>query len=99
MWQNWLSGILGLWLILVVLLGFSSTLNQIFFILTGLAITVLSFWSASKIKPFPKNSESEIIPASLASLDASRSGPAGGSPVNGNKNFDSKTGEKPAQTT
>ncbi len=85
MWQNWLSGILGLWLILVVLLGFSSTLNQIFFILTGLAITVLSFWSASKIKPFPKNSESEIIPAS----------PAGGPPVNGNKNSDSETGEKP----
>ncbi len=63
MWQTWLSGILGLWLILIVLSGFSSTLNQIFFILTGLAIAVLSFWSASKIKPFPKNSESEIIPS------------------------------------
>ena len=62
MWQSWLSGILGFWLILVVVLGFSSTLNRIFFVITGLAIAVLSFWSASAHKPVPKNHESEIIP-------------------------------------
>ena len=64
MWQSWLSGILGFWLILVVVFGFSSTLNRIFFIITGIAIAVLSFWSASRCKPVPKNHESEIVPPS-----------------------------------
>ena len=69
MWKNWLSGILGLWLIVVVLLGFSSTLNKVFFFLTGFGVAVLSFWSASQRSPISSASESEIIPGPSAEYD------------------------------
>lgn len=61
---NWLSGILGLWLILVVFLGFSSTLNRVFFVATGLMVAILNFWSVSRAKPFflPPPRDSEIRP-------------------------------------
>lgn len=73
-WQNILSGILGLWIILLVFLGFSSTLTTFFLIVTGLGIAGLGFWSASLIKPVPKNPpESEISPTSPASPPASPS--------------------------
>ena len=70
MWQAWLSGILGIWLILIVFLGFSSTLMKFFLILTGLALAVFGFWTSSLTKSFfknsEKNSESEIMPSSTA---------------------------------
>lgn len=66
MWQIWLIGILGLWIILLVFLGFSSTLTSFFLIVSGLAIAGLGFWVSSLIKPFFENSgkisESEIRP-------------------------------------
>jgi hypothetical protein len=67
MWQNWLSGILGLWIILLVFLGFSSTLTGFFLVVSGLALAGLGFWSASLTKPPPKSHpESEILPESPA---------------------------------
>ncbi len=82
MWQAWFSGILGIWLILVVFLGFSSTLMKFFLILTGLALAFFGFWTFSLTKPFfkdsGKNSESEIMPPSPASPN--RGEPAGGPP-------------------
>lgn len=45
---NWISGFLGIWLIVIVFLGFSSTLSRIFFVVTGLAVAVLGFLSASR---------------------------------------------------
>lgn len=62
MWQNWINGILGLWLILIVFLGFSSTLTRILLIISGLAIAVFGFWAGAVSKPLPKNSEAEIKP-------------------------------------
>lgn len=45
---NWISGFLGIWIIVVVFLGFSSTLSRIFLVVTGLAVAVLGFLSASR---------------------------------------------------
>lgn len=76
MWQNWVCGILGLWIVLVVFLGFSSTLTNFFLIVSGLAIVALGFWTSSLTKPFfknsGKNSESEIMPASTADRPVSQ---------------------------
>lgn len=64
--QNWFigifSGIMGIWLILVVFLGFSSTLSKILLVITGFFLGIFGFWSASRSQPLWKNSESEIIP-------------------------------------
>jgi hypothetical protein len=57
MWQNTLSGILGLWIILVVILGFSSTLRGFFLIVSGLLIALLGFWSNSLMKSSFENPE------------------------------------------
>ncbi len=58
-WQNLLSGVLGLWIILVVILGFSSTLSGFFLIVSGLGIAVLGFWTAYLTKPARNASRSE----------------------------------------
>jgi hypothetical protein len=63
---NLISGILGIWIILVVVLGFSSTLSNFFLILSGAAVAFLSY----RIKPFLESSlesrsrqnDSEISP-------------------------------------
>ncbi len=47
MWQNWLSGILGLWVILMPFLGLSENLARTVLIVTGVLIAVLGFWAAS----------------------------------------------------
>lgn len=77
------SGILGLWIILLVFLGFSSTLTAFFLVATGLAVAILGFWSASLIKPAPKiPPESEISPPPAARLDSAKR--AGQAPENDN---------------
>ncbi len=73
MWQNWICGILGLWIVLVVFLGFSSTLTAFFLIVSGLAIAALSFWLASLIKMPTKHNDSEILPSIEASQPSSES--------------------------
>ncbi|MEK9166333.1 MAG: hypothetical protein AAB846_01210 [Patescibacteria group bacterium] len=47
MWQNWLLGFLGLWVILMPFLGFPLGLHRALTIITGVLIAVLGFWSAS----------------------------------------------------
>ena len=47
MWQNWVNGILGLWIILMGFLGLSASLSRILLIISGLVIAILSFWAAS----------------------------------------------------
>jgi len=78
MWQIWLIGILGLWIVLVVFLGFSSTLTNFFLIISGLAIAFFSFRLAPFIKIPPKRNDSEILPSediSQASSESSESEP------------------------
>ncbi len=75
MWQIWLIGILGLWIVLVVFLGFSSTLTAFFLIVSGLSIAALSFWLKSLIKISPKHDDSEILPPEEATQAPSESDP------------------------
>lgn len=49
MWQNWVNGILGLWVMLLGFLGFPAFLSRILLIITGIIIFVLSFWSTSAV--------------------------------------------------
>ncbi len=63
MWQIWTSGILGIWIILLAFLDFSSTLTTFFLIATGVAVAVLNFWLLSLIKiPQKQHPDSEILP-------------------------------------
>ncbi|MEK7162343.1 MAG: hypothetical protein AAB730_00610 [Patescibacteria group bacterium] len=50
MWQNWLLGILGLWVILMPFLALPSGLHRTLMIVTGIVVAVLGFWSASGTK-------------------------------------------------
>ena len=66
MWQIWTSGILGLWVILLVFLDFSSTLTTFFLIATGAALAALNFWLLSLVKtPEQQHPDSEIFPPEL----------------------------------
>ena len=50
MWQNWLCGIFGLWVILMPFLGLSESLARTLLIVSGVVIAVLGFWAASGSK-------------------------------------------------
>ncbi len=64
MWQIWTSGILGLWVILLAFLDFSSTLTTFFLVITGAVLAVLNFWLLSFIKtPERQHPDSEILPS------------------------------------
>ena len=63
MWQIGISVILGLWLILLAFLDFSSTLTTFFLVATGAALAILNFWLLSLIKtPQAQHPDSEIFP-------------------------------------
>lgn len=47
MWQNWLSGILGLIIILMILAGIPPYLKHIIIGFLSFIAAMLSFWSAS----------------------------------------------------
>jgi positive regulator of sigma E activity len=57
MWQHWVNGILGLWIILMAFSGLSG--NKILLIITGLIIAILSFWIA--FSPSPKGGKKEMM--------------------------------------
>jgi len=46
MWQDWINGVLGLWVILMPFLGFDPGLGKTLTIVTGVVIAVLGFWAA-----------------------------------------------------
>jgi len=72
MWQIWISGILGLWVILLAFLDFSSTLTTFFLIITGAVLAALNFWLLSLIKiPQGQHPDSEILPPLPNITDAS----------------------------
>jgi hypothetical protein len=43
MWQNWIVGLLGMWLIIASFTINGNLFNELF---VGIAITVLGFWTA-----------------------------------------------------
>jgi len=70
MWQIWTSGILGIWIILLAFLDFSSTLTTFFLIATGVAVAALNFWLLSFIKvPERQHPDSEIFPSESSEPD------------------------------
>lgn len=48
MWQQWLNGVLGLWVIVVPFLGLSATANTWTLAITGIVVAILGFWGASE---------------------------------------------------
>ncbi len=47
MWQHWISGILGLWVIVIPFLGLTDATLTWALALTGIIIAVLGFWSGA----------------------------------------------------
>lgn len=45
MWQQWVNGILGLWVIIIPFVGLGSN-SKIVLIVTGVVIAILGFWGA-----------------------------------------------------
>ncbi len=69
MWQIWTSGILGIWIILLAFLDFSSTLTTFFLVATGAALAALNFWLLSFVKtPERRHPDSEILPPAPSEL-------------------------------
>lgn len=48
MWQQWINGILGLWVILVPFLGLTTSALMWTLVVTGVVIAVLGFWGAAE---------------------------------------------------
>ncbi len=50
MWKQWVNGVLGIWIVLLPYLGFTSDIHTWLMVITGIVIAVLAFWSASESK-------------------------------------------------
>lgn len=48
MWQQWINGILGLWVIVVPFLGLTDVQLSWTLSISGLAIAILGFWGAAE---------------------------------------------------
>lgn len=46
MWQDWVNGVVGLWLIGASLLNLSASAMQMNLLIGGIVIAVLAFWGA-----------------------------------------------------
>jgi len=46
MWQNWLNGILGLWILISPFFGLSESAMTTNLVIVGIVVAVLGFWSA-----------------------------------------------------
>ncbi len=68
-------------MIAVIFLDFSSTLTKILLIISGLAVAILNFWTASLLKPIlNKKSEAEIMPDNFFPAPASEASKKQGRP-------------------
>src|SRR3989344_7874646 len=45
MWKNWLSGILGFWVVIIPFLNFSLAWQRTVLIFSGVIIAIFGFWS------------------------------------------------------
>ncbi len=48
MWKYWLNGILGILLIFLLYLNLRPDMNKFVLVVTGIVITILSFWELSE---------------------------------------------------
>jgi len=44
MWQSWINGILGIWVIIIPFIGAT---NTTVLVITGVVIAILGFWAAA----------------------------------------------------
>ncbi len=51
MWQQWLNGLLGLWVILLPFLGLTGETAVWTFVVSGMLIAILGFWGALERRP------------------------------------------------
>jgi hypothetical protein len=51
MWQDWLNGIFGLWIVVLAFLDISKGTLTWALVITGFAIAILSFWTAAFERP------------------------------------------------
>ena len=48
MWQDWINGILGLWLILSAFVGMSVGATMANLVIVGIVVAALGFWAAGQ---------------------------------------------------
>lgn len=48
MWQQWVNGVLGLWVVAIPFVGMDAAQATWALAITGLAIAVLGFWGATE---------------------------------------------------
>lgn len=48
MWQQWLNGVLGLWILTVPFLSLDATTMLWTLVSTGVVVAILGFWGASE---------------------------------------------------
>ncbi len=63
MWQNWLNGILGLWVVLIPFLNFSLAWQRTVLIFSGIVIAILGFWSFYKARLLSPSAKADGGPA------------------------------------
>lgn len=47
MWQQWINGILGLWVLVLAFLGLTGNALMWTLAVTGVVVAILGFWGAS----------------------------------------------------
>lgn len=50
MWQDWLNGILGIWVLVIPFIGVSGSSLTTTLVVTGVIIAILGFWAAASPK-------------------------------------------------
>jgi hypothetical protein len=50
MWQDWLNGILGIWVLVIPFIGVSGSSLTTTLVVTGVVIAILGFWAAASPK-------------------------------------------------
>lgn len=48
MWQQWVNGILGLWVIALAFLGITGSAMMWTLVVTGIIVAVLAFWGGAE---------------------------------------------------
>lgn len=59
MWQEWLSGVLGLWVILLALLS-GNGLSGVVLLVTGTTVAILGFWGGLDHRNFKAPHEHKV---------------------------------------
>lgn len=73
--MNWISGLLGIWVIVEQFLGFSPSVSKVLLVITGVVVAVLAFW--------PKGSGMSSMPSMPSMGGGAGAPPSGGGQQHG----------------